>query len=168
MGDYPTHKSKNHLVGVYRLIISHHRQPGLLLHLPVTIYLSFLASSRHMHMATALAISMPGATVSAYVCFPISMSLPLNSLRSICATTSSPSLISADRWKKSPFMVSVTGLPLAVSTKKTSNLREPTLKQSARQIFDTCKKVCCKREGVNLRPNLAFTCKIFFPWGSWA
>jgi hypothetical protein len=52
---------------------------------------SLFFSSRQMHKAAISAMSTPGATVTAYVCWPKKMSLPLSSLRSMRATTASRS-----------------------------------------------------------------------------
>ena len=58
---------------------------------------SFFFSSRQIHNAAINAISTPGATVTAYVCCPKKISLPLNSFLSILATTAS-GIVSVPRW----------------------------------------------------------------------
>lgn len=65
---------------------SHHWHSGNL-----TFYepSSSFFSSRQIHNAAISAMSTPGATVTAYVCWPKKMSLPLSSLRSMRATTAS-------------------------------------------------------------------------------
>lgn len=82
------------------------------------IYLFFVSlffSSSAMHRATSSAMSMPGATVTAYVCCPPSSWRLLKNWRSIRPATgpflSSPRIISACMSRQSPRIVKMCSLP---------------------------------------------------------